>query len=66
MIFIVGGQEERKHALSLLRGAYEQSKMVTLGPGRRSHEQRVSWADNRRCDNGESSTNQTSSVFPAP
>ena len=32
-VFIVGGREERKHALSLLRGAYELSKVVTLGPG---------------------------------
>ena len=30
--FIVGRQEGRKHALSLLRGAYELSKFVTLGP----------------------------------
>ena len=30
--FIVGRQEGRKHALSLLRGAYELSKVVTLGP----------------------------------
>ena len=29
---IVGGQEERKHALSLLRGANELGKVVTLGP----------------------------------
>ena len=42
--FIVGRQDGRKHALSLLRGAYELSKVVTLGPGRRSHRQRVSWA----------------------
>ena len=31
--FIVGLQEGRKHELSLLRGAYELSKVVTLGPG---------------------------------
>ena len=30
--FIVGRQGGRKHALSLLRGAYELSKIVTLGP----------------------------------
>ena len=30
--FIVSRQEGRKHALSLLRGAYELSKVVTLGP----------------------------------
>ena len=30
--FIVGRREGRKHALSLLRGAYELSKVVTLGP----------------------------------
>ena len=30
--FIVGRQEGRMHALSLLRGAYELSKVVTLGP----------------------------------
>ena len=30
--FIVGRQEGRKHALCLLRGAYELSKVVTLGP----------------------------------
>ena len=30
--FIVGRQEGRKHALSLLRDAYELSKVVTLGP----------------------------------
>ena len=30
--FIVGRQEERKHALSLLRGAYELTKVATLGP----------------------------------
>ena len=30
--FIVGRQDGRKHALSLLRGAYELSKVVTLGP----------------------------------
>ena len=30
--FKVGRQEGRKHALSLLRGAYELSKVVTLGP----------------------------------
>ena len=29
--FIVGRREERKHALSLLRGAYELSRVVTLG-----------------------------------
>ena len=29
---IVGRQEGRKHALSLLRGAYELSNVVTLGP----------------------------------
>ena len=38
--FIVGRRERRKHALSLLRGAYELSKVVTLGPA-----QRVSWAE---------------------
>ena len=32
VFFIVGRQEGRKHALSLLRGAYELSKVVTLGP----------------------------------
>ena len=31
--FIVGRQEGRRHALSLLRIAYELSKVVTLGPG---------------------------------
>ena len=31
--FIVGRQEGRKYSLSLLRGAYELSKVVTLGPG---------------------------------
>ena len=30
--FIVGRREGRKHALSLLRGAHELSKVVTLGP----------------------------------
>ena len=30
--FIVRRQEGRKHALGLLRGAYELSKVVTLGP----------------------------------
>ena len=30
--FIVGRQEGRKHALSLLRGAYQLSEVVTLGP----------------------------------
>ena len=30
--FTVGRREERKHALSLLRSAYELSKVVTLGP----------------------------------
>ena len=30
--FIVGRREERMRALSLLRGAYELSKVVTLGP----------------------------------
>ena len=30
--FLVGRQEGRKHAQSLLRGAYELSKVVTLGP----------------------------------
>ena len=30
--FIVGRREGRKHALSLLRSAYELSKVVTLGP----------------------------------
>ena len=30
--FIVGRQEEREHALSLLRGAHELSKVVTLSP----------------------------------
>ena len=29
---IVGPREVRKHALGLLRGAYELSKVVTLGP----------------------------------
>ena len=29
----MGRQEGRKHALSLLRGAYELSKVATLGPG---------------------------------
>ena len=33
IFFIVGRQEVRKHALSLLRGAFELSKVVTLGPG---------------------------------
>ena len=28
----MGRQDGRKHALSLLRGAYELSKVVTLGP----------------------------------
>ena len=28
----VGRREERKHALSLLRGAYEKNQVVTLGP----------------------------------
>ena len=32
IFFIVGRQEGRKHALSLLRGAYGLSKVVTLGP----------------------------------
>ena len=32
IFFIVGRQEGREHALSLLRGAYELSKVVTLGP----------------------------------
>ena len=31
--FIVGRREGRKHALSLLQGAYELGKVVTLGPG---------------------------------
>ena len=30
--FIVGRREWRKHVLSLLRGAYELSKVVTFGP----------------------------------
>ena len=30
--FTVGRREERKHALSLLRSAYELSKVVTLDP----------------------------------
>ena len=30
--YIVGRQEVRKHALSLLRGAYELGKVVSLGP----------------------------------
>ena len=30
--FIVGRQEGRRHALSLLRSAYEMRKVVTLGP----------------------------------
>ena len=43
--FIVDRQEEGKHSLSMLRGAYELSKVVTLGPDRGSHGQRVSWAE---------------------
>ena len=31
-IFHCGRREGRMHALSLLRGAYEPSKVVTLGP----------------------------------
>ena len=34
--FIVGRQEGREYALSLLRGAYELGKVVTLGPSRHS------------------------------
>ena len=30
--FFIVGRQERKHALSLLRGAYELSKVVTFGP----------------------------------
>ena len=63
---MVDRREGRKHAPSLLRSAYELSKNVTLGPSRHSHGQRVSWADHWHCDNGESSTNQTGSMFPAP
>ena len=33
---IMGRREERKHALNLLRGAYELSKVVTLGRSRHS------------------------------
>ena len=32
-IFIVSRHEGRKHALNLLRGVYELSKVETLGPG---------------------------------
>ena len=31
-LFIVGRREGRKHALSLLRSAYKQTTVVTLGP----------------------------------
>ena len=40
--FIVGRQEGRKHALSLLRGAYQLSEVVTLGP-ESSQSQRASF-----------------------
>ena len=56
--FKVGRRDGRKHALSLLRGAHELSKVVTLGL--ESSQSRTDIAP------GESSTNQTSSMSRAP
>ena len=64
-IFIVGRHEDRKHALNLLRGGDELSKVETLGPGS-SQSQTVNIFGKTHCDNGELSTSQTSMMFPAP
>ena len=63
--FIVGGQEEREYALSLLRGAYELSKVVTFCPGSSQSRTASFLGRTLTLRQVKSSANQTSSMFPA-
>ena len=66
--FIVGRREGRKHALNLLQGAYELSRVATLGP--ESSQSRTIEFLRQNTDIATTVRNrarsQTNSAFPAP
>ena len=62
----VGRQVGRRHALSLLRGAYKLSKVVTLGPESSQSQTASFLGKTLTLRQWESSTSHTSSMYPAP
>ena len=62
--FTVGRREGQKHALLPVQGAYELSKVVTLGLCRHDLGQSVSWEEHCHCDSGDCAPARPAACFP--